>query len=65
MIGLPVLQQQITPGDCVLTGLCGVVDRVTGPHSGVMFLAVGLVALGVWGWWRTRRRRVVAPSVEQ
>lgn len=41
--------QALAANDCLLSGLCLV--RNTGPAgaSGVMFMAVGLVALGVLG----------------
>ena len=45
---------QVVPGDCLITGLCGITSRVSPVASGVMFLALGLVAIGVW---RIRRRR--------
>lgn len=46
-----------TPGDCVLTGLCGVVvEPESAIPSGVMYLAAGLVLTGLYGWRRMRRR---------
>ena len=49
-----LLVQQAAPGDCMLTGLCGILQPQRAVASGVMFVAVGLVAMGVWGL-RTRR----------
>jgi MYXO-CTERM domain-containing protein len=51
------LLQAFAPGDCLLTGLCGVRSPATGLPSGVMFLALGLVLSGAIGLWRERRRR--------
>jgi len=44
------------PGDCVLTGLCGIQQAVAGPPSGLLFLALGVVLAGGLGWSRNRRR---------
>jgi hypothetical protein len=44
-----------TPGDCILTGLCGVRHVHPGWASGVLFLAVGLVIVGVLGFRSARR----------
>jgi hypothetical protein len=44
------------PGDCLITGLCGITSRVSPVASGVMFLALGLVAVGVWRIRAARRR---------
>jgi hypothetical protein len=51
-----LLAQAGTPGDCILSGLCGVVPEA-GPAipAGVMYLAVGLVVAGTVGWRRARR----------
>ena len=49
------LLQVVGPDDCILSGLCGLTRQSWGPPSGVMFTAVGLVALGVLGL-RTLRR---------
>src|SRR4051812_31231477 len=46
----------IAPDDCVITGLCGVRPDQVGPGSGLMFLAIGFVALGGWSWWSAHRR---------
>jgi hypothetical protein len=35
------------PGDCLLTGLCGIRHVHPGWASGVLFIAVGLVIVGV------------------
>lgn len=45
-----------TPGDCLLTGLCGSPAATGGLPSGVMFLALGLVLAGAFGLRRERRR---------
>jgi hypothetical protein len=44
-----------TPGDCILTGLCGlrVVERDV--PSGLLFLALGLVLYGAAGLVRLKR----------
>ncbi len=46
--------QVFTPGDCILTGLCGVQTATIGPPPGLMFAALGLVALG---WYGLRNRK--------
>ena len=46
----------MTPGDCLLTGLCGVQQLAAGPPPGLLFLALGLVLYGAAGFWRFRRR---------
>ena len=43
------LLQVVGPNDCILSGLCGLTPPQWGPPSGLMFTAVGLVALGVLG----------------
>ncbi len=43
------LAQGLTPGDCIITGLCGINAPPPGPPSGLMFVAVGLVLGGVLG----------------
>jgi hypothetical protein len=48
--------QTSTPGDCLLTGLCGLVPVERPVASGVMWLAVGLVAGGIWGLRRANSR---------
>jgi MYXO-CTERM domain-containing protein len=53
---LLLLLQAATPGDCLLTGLCGVSAAPAGPPSGVLFLALGLVLAGAIGLRRERRR---------
>lgn len=49
--------QVLGPEDCVLSGTCGLVQERFGPHSGVMFTALGLVLVGVLGLRALRRRR--------
>ena len=44
------------PGDCLLTGLCGVRDGALGPPSGLLFLALGVVLAGGLGVVRARRK---------
>jgi hypothetical protein len=51
---MPLLALQV-PGDCILTGLCGVRHVHPGWASGVLFLAVGLVIVGVLGIRSARR----------
>ena len=51
-----ILLQAFTPGDCLLTGLCGVREAAGGAPSGLLFLALGLVLFGGLGFVRTRRR---------
>ena len=46
--------QVFTPGDCILTGLCGVKTATIGPPSGLMFAALGLIGLG---WYGLRNRQ--------
>ena len=55
-----LLAQSFTPGDCVLTGLCGAVPFESALPPGLLFLALGLVLYGAAGLWRARsaRRRV-------
>ena len=52
------LAQGFTPGDCILTGLCGVKGDPPSAASGVLFIALGLVLYGAHGLWRSRRRRL-------
>lgn len=47
--------QSSAPGDCLLTGLCGLVPVDRPIASGVMFVAAGLIVGGVWGLRRLRR----------
>ena len=54
---LAALVQSAVPGDCLLTGFCGVQGAGDGVASGMMFLAVGMVALGVWRIRAARRRQ--------
>ena len=53
---LLLLAQAFTPGDCFLTGLCGVQPIPAGVPSGLMFVALGLVLYGAAALWRARRR---------
>ncbi len=49
---VPLLFQTIgssPAADCALTGLCGLVAPVRPVASGIFFVAIGLVALGVHG----------------
>jgi hypothetical protein len=54
---LILLAQTLAPGDCLLTGLCGIRPPAPGVPSGVMFLATGLVLSGLIGLWRLRGQR--------
>ena len=47
----------MSPGDCLLTGLCGAQQLAAAPPPGLMFLALGLVLYGIGGLWRARQRR--------
>jgi hypothetical protein len=47
----------IAPDDCILTGLCGLVRPERPVAPGVMYAAVGLTLLGVFGYLRQRDRR--------
>jgi hypothetical protein len=53
---LALLAQSFTPGDCLLTGLCGVRETAGGTPSGLLFIALGVVLAGGLGFVRTRRR---------
>ena len=48
--------QSFTPGDCLLTGLCGVRQAVSAVPSGFLFLALGVALVGGFGFVRARRR---------
>ena len=52
---LSVLQAIPGPSDCFLAGTCGLANNQGAPHSGMMYLALGFVALGVVGLWREWR----------
>jgi hypothetical protein len=54
--------QAIGPEDCFLTGVCAGRPDQVGPSSGLMFVAIGLVALGGWSWWSGRRRPPARPD---
>ena len=45
------------PGDCLLTGLCGVQAYVSAVPPGLGFIAVGLIIFGTRGLWRLRKPR--------
>ena len=49
--------QANAPGDCVLTGLCGLVTAERPVAPGVLFVATGLVLGGAWGLRRLKQRR--------
>ena len=51
------LLQVLGPEDCVLSGTCGLVQDKFGPHSGVMFTALGLVLAGLLGLRALRRHQ--------
>lgn len=53
---LALLAQSFTPGDCLLTGLCGVQQAAGGAPSGLLFIALGVVLAGGLGFARARRR---------
>lgn len=56
MISLSLfLQQAASPDQCFLTGLCGLVAPHRPVAPGVMFVAVGLVSVGIWGLRRRSR----------
>jgi len=44
------------PDDCFLTGLCGATRDHVGPPPGLMFLAIGMIGLGVAVLVGERRR---------
>jgi hypothetical protein len=47
---------------CLATGLCGLVEPVRPVAPGLMFLAVGLVAAGIWGLRRRRHAESASAS---
>ncbi len=53
-----LLQQATSPDQCILTGLCGLVAPYRPVAPGVMFVAVGLVSVGLWGLRRRGRPTV-------
>lgn len=62
LAGAPMLQIP-GPPDCFLLGTCGVAEQV-GPPAGLMFLALGLVALGVAILWREARAQPAEPRAD-
>jgi hypothetical protein len=57
---MTALFQADLPADCLLTGLCAGRPDQVGPSSGLMFVALGLLALGgvgLWAEWKARGRR--------
>jgi hypothetical protein len=59
---LPV--QTSLPADCLLTGLCGGRPDQIGPSSGLIFVALGFVALGSWGLWAEWKARASLRRLE-
>ena len=57
MFSLFLSLQAGAPGDCLLTGLCGLVTPERPFPSGLMWLATGLVLAGAWGLRRATPRR--------
>jgi hypothetical protein len=55
MISLFLLAQGLGPGECLVTGLCGLEAGRGGIPSGPMFVAVGMVFLGVVLWRRRKQ----------
>jgi hypothetical protein len=55
---IPILLQAsgIAPDDCILTGLCGLIQPERPVAPGVMYAAVGLVLFGFFGYLRQRDR---------
>ncbi|MEP6589832.1 MAG: hypothetical protein ABJC19_01505 [Gemmatimonadota bacterium] len=49
LLSLFLSLQAGAPGDCLLTGLCGLVTTERSVPSGLMWLATGLVLAGAWG----------------
>ena len=52
------LTQNPDLSDCFLTGLCVTRPDQVGPGSGLMYLALGFVGVGVWGLWKEWRAGV-------
>lgn len=53
---LLLLQAQGTaPSACIMTGFCGAEAPWRPVASGILFLAVGLIGAGIWGFRRHRR----------
>lgn len=53
--GPPIALDDPASSFCVATGFCRPTYAPPGPASGILFVAVGLVALGVTGWRRQKR----------
>ncbi len=53
---LATMQDGSAPGQCGVLGLCGLLKPERPVASGLLFVAVGMVALGVWGLRRRRER---------
>lgn len=54
LLSVLLAAQQPLPEACLLSGLCNLVQPAPPVAPGVLFVAVGLVSVGVWG---LRRRR--------
>ncbi|MEO5798700.1 MAG: hypothetical protein ABIZ70_02730 [Gemmatimonadales bacterium] len=48
--------QTSTPGDCLLTGLCGLIPDDPPFAPGIMWVALGLVVFGLVGLRRAKQR---------
>ena len=46
----------MVPDDCSLSGICALLRPESPIPSGVMYVAVGLVTFGIWGYLRSRTR---------
>jgi hypothetical protein len=47
----------MAPDDCSLSGLCALLRPEPAIPPGIMYVAVGLVAIGLWGYRRSRKLR--------
>ncbi|MEO5824939.1 MAG: hypothetical protein ABIR59_03560 [Gemmatimonadales bacterium] len=54
---LEAAQAVAGPGQCGVLGLCGLLQPDPPVAPGVLFVAVGLVAFGVWGLRKRRQER--------
>lgn len=57
---MPIILLQVAgmaPDDCSLSGLCALLRPEPPIAPGVMYTALGLIALGIWGYWRSRNLR--------